>query len=266
MRHTFAFRIKQDRKADFRQALKGACPDIVLGLKSIKAYNYSLWEAGDYCLGYYETPSDGEETDEKAVREAEERFAKCRAQSASSMAKQQNPALQDEASDFATILAQSSNHDQQTVMKDQLTSDMFAELSDSIEWLSRPEEAMRLMYHDIGYVRKEKTLIRHRVFMTELKGDVQEEYKRRHDGLVEARGTYRDPGPDSNFTIWNTGRYIFGYDEIDTSMEHPETPEEHEGTIAWESRMLEIMTWITDDVDWLSGETHPHVVRLMHWN
>ena len=33
-------------------------------------------------------------------------------------------------------------------------------------------------------------------------------------------------GPDSNFCIWSAGGYIFGYDEIDTSMEVEQTPEE----------------------------------------
>ena len=77
-----------------------------------------------------------------------------------------------------------------------------------------------------------------------------------------ARGGKTDPGPDSNFSIWNAGRYIFGYDEIDVTMETPETKEEHDQTVKWESGMLEIMEWITDDVDWLTGERHPHVIRL----
>lgn len=118
------------------------------------------------------------------------------------------------------------------------------------------------MYHDYGIVRESKELIRHRVFATRLKGAVQEEYKRRHDALVEARGGVPDPGPDSNFSIWNAGQYIIGYDEIDVTMEVAETPESREATIAWETNMLGIMDWITDDVDWMTGERHPHVVRL----
>jgi L-rhamnose mutarotase len=133
---------------------------------------------------------------------------------------------------------------------------------DCVIWISKPGQGMRLMYHDFGVVRKNKELIRHRVFATKLKGDFQEEYKRRHDGLIEARGGVTDPGPDSNFSIWNAGRYIFGYDEIDVTMEKPETKEEHESTVKWESGMLEIMEWITDDVDWLTGERHCHVIRL----
>ena len=27
-------------------------------------------------------------------------------------------------------------------------------------------------------------------------------------------------------------------------------------TVAWETRQLEIMDWLTDDVDWMTGETH----------
>ena len=45
---------------------------------------------------------------------------------------------------------------------------------------------------------------------------------------------------------------ITGYNEIDTSMETEETPEAREATIAWEKRQLEIMDWITNDVDWIT--------------
>ncbi len=133
-----------------------------------------------------------------------------------------------------------------------------------VEWISRPGSEMRLMYHNFGIVRENKELIRHRVFMTKLKPDCAEEYKRRHDALVEARGDVPDPGPDSNFSIWSDGNYIFGYDEIDTSMETDETPEAHENTVAWETRQLGIMDWITNDCDWLTGEIHADVVRLAY--
>ena len=54
-------------------------------------------------------------------------------------------------------------------------------------WISTPGENMRLMYHNFGIVRENKELIRHRMFMTRLKPDCEEEYKARHDGLVAAR-------------------------------------------------------------------------------
>lgn len=117
---------------------------------------------------------------------------------------------------------------------------------------------MRLMYSDIGIVREDKSLIRHRVFATKLKPGCAEEYKRRHDELVAARdGTVKE-GPESNFTIWNTGDYIFGYCELVKSFDHEPTPEEHAATVAWETRGLEIMDWLTDDMDWLTGEKHCH--------
>ena len=71
-----------------------------------------------------------------------------------------------------------------------------------------------------------------------------------------------DPGPDSNFSIWNAEDYIFGYDEIDTTMETAETEEGRQATIQWETKMLEIMSWYTDDVDWITGEHLPHIVRI----
>ncbi len=135
-----------------------------------------------------------------------------------------------------------------------------------VTWLSRPAQEMRLMYHNFGVVRENKEMIRHRMFMTKLKPGCAEEYKKRHDGLIEQRGDTVDPGPDSNFSIWSDGNYIFGYDEIDTSMEVEETPEAHEDTVAWETRQLGIMDWITNDCDWLTGQVHSASRRIAWHN
>ncbi len=113
-----------------------------------------------------------------------------------------------------------------------------------------------MMYHDIGIVREDKSLIRHRVFATKLKPGCAAEYKSRHDALVEARGDKITEGPESNFTIWNANGYIFGYCELVRSFDHEMTEEEKASTIAWETRQLEIMDWLTDDVDWITGEKH----------
>ena len=123
--------------------------------------------------------------------------------------------------------------------------------------------SMRLMYHDIGVVREDKSLIRHRVFCTKLKPGCEEEYKRRHDALVAARGDAVSEGPDSNFTIWYGGGYIFGYDEKVRAFDHEPTEAEKAADIAWETRQLEIMDWLTDDVDWITGQKHPHVRRVV---
>lgn len=147
-------------------------------------------------------------------------------------------------------------------VKDALTEKM----QDTFSWISTPGEDMRLMYHDFGVVRESKELIRHRVFMTKLKDGCEEEYKARHDGLIEQRGGVTDPGPDSNFSIWSAGGYIFGYDEIDTTMETEETIEAREATVSWEMRQLEIMDWITNDVDWMTGDVHADVKRLAWHN
>ena len=127
---------------------------------------------------------------------------------------------------------------------------LIEKMAETFEWISEPGQDMRLMYHNYGVIRENKELIRHRVFMTRLKDGCEEEY----------------PGPDSNFTIWSAGGYIFGYDEIDTTMEVDETPEARETTVAWETRQLEIMDWITDDVDWMTGEWHPASRRLAWHN
>ena len=116
-----------------------------------------------------------------------------------------------------------------------------------------------LMYHDIGIVRADKSLIRHRVFATKLKEGCAAEYKRRHDGLIEKRGDKITEGPESNFTIWNANGYIFGYCELVKSFDHEMTEEEKASTIAWETRQLEIMDWLTDDVDWITGQKHDSI-------
>lgn len=139
---------------------------------------------------------------------------------------------------------------------------LIEKIQDTFTWISAPGEEMRLMYHNFGIVRENKELIRHRMFMTKLKPGCDEEYKRRHDVLVEARGGVPDPGPDSNFSIWSAGGYIFGYNEIDTTMETEPTEADKEATIAWETRQLGIMDWITNDVDWLTGQHHSASVKL----
>ncbi len=133
-------------------------------------------------------------------------------------------------------------------------------------WISTPFEGMRLMYHDFGVIRESKECIRHRVFITKLMDGKEEEYKARHDVLVKERGNQITKGPDSNFSIWYAGGYIFGYDEIDTTMEHEMTEQERIDTILWENQMLEIMTWITHDVDWITGECHSSIQRLCWHN
>lgn len=134
-------------------------------------------------------------------------------------------------------------------------------LSPYMELFAAPGN-LPLMYHDIGIVRKDKSLIRHRVFATKLKEGCAEEYKRRHDALIEARADKVSEGPESNFTIWNANGYIFGYCELVKSFDHEMTEEEKASTIAWETRQLEIMDWLTDDVDWITGEKHDAIALI----
>lgn len=138
-------------------------------------------------------------------------------------------------------------------------------LSDVCSVLALPG-TMRLMYHDIGIVRADKSLIRHRVFATHLKPGCADEYKARHDRLVAARGDKVSEGPESNFTIWCAdGEYNFGYCELVKAFDHEMTEAERESTIAWETKQLEIMDWYTDDVDWMTGEKHDHVALVCQY-
>lgn len=137
---------------------------------------------------------------------------------------------------------------------------------DVFEWISPPTENMRLMYHDFGYIRKNKELIRHRIFITKLSPGKENEYKKRHDELIKARNGELNRGPDSNFTIWYAGGYIFGYDEIDTTMEDILSDAERQKVVAWETKMLEIMSWVTNDVDWITGDYHENIKRIAWHN
>lgn len=49
-------------------------------------------------------------------------------------------------------------------------------------------------------------------------------------------------------------------------MEVEETVEEREQTVEWEMRQLGIMDWITNDVDWMTGDVHADVKRLAWHN
>jgi len=139
---------------------------------------------------------------------------------------------------------------------------VFAKLPAGCVLVSAPG-SMRLMYHDLGVIREDKSQIRHRVFATRIKPGCDEEYKRRHDALIEARGGEVKDHAESNFTIWYGDGCIFGYCELVKAFDHEPTAEEHASTVAWETRQLEIMDWMTDDVDWLTGEKHAPVARVI---
>ena len=40
------------------------------------------------------------------------------------------------------------------------------------------------------------------------------------------------------------------------------TEAERASTVAWETRQLEIMDWLTDDVDWITGQKHESACRV----
>ena len=122
---------------------------------------------------------------------------------------------------------------------------------------------MRLMYHCIGKVRQDKSLIRRRVFATILKEGCADEYFARHQALIDARNDIDPDGAETNFTIrCARGKYIFGYCELVKSFDHEMTEEEKASTTAWETRQLEIMDWLTDDVDRITGQKHKAMEKL----
>lgn len=233
LRHTEALKIKEGEKDSFRAALGNVWPELTAFLDEKKVKNFSVWNAEDLVFFYGET----DDCDENAETEAE-------------------------GCGKAELNAKNGQED--SAVNELLQ--ILAPLEEHAAWLSAPGQGMRLMYQNYGIVRECKEMIRHRMFMTKLKDGCAEEYKRRHDALVAARGESIDPGPDSNFTIWSDGQYIFGYDEIDTTMEKEPTEEDLKSTLAWETRQLEIMDWITNDCDSLFGTHHAASVCLGYHN
>lgn len=103
-------------------------------------------------------------------------------------------------------------------------------------------------------------------FAMKVKDGQMNAYRTRLGEIWKDLTAFLDRNQIKNFSIWSAGGYIFGYDEIDTTMEIDETPQDREATVAWETRQLVIMDWITNDVDWMTGEWHPASRRLAWHN
>lgn len=137
---------------------------------------------------------------------------------------------------------------------------LLEKLPESVELLYRPGE-MRLMYENLGWVNPDKAALSYRVFSARLKPDCAEEYKRRHDGIKQFPTD--QPRYESNWGIWLGDGCIFGYCERDPELRREPTEEQRNANVQWETRQLEIMDWITDDMDWLTGEKHVAVERIL---
>ncbi len=132
------------------------------------------------------------------------------------------------------------------------------QLADYAELLSSPGN-MRRMYTALGHPRASKQGLGHRVFMTRLKPGMAEEYRRRHAAIETDSAP---EGPINNFTIWNSGDYICGYAELDPGFVIDRSARGMEPDRPWETSMLEVMDWLTDDVNSLFGFEHKPVCCL----
>ena len=103
-------------------------------------------------------------------------------------------------------------------------------------------------------------------FAMKVKAGRMNDYRKKLGEIWPELTAFLDRNKVKNFSIWSAGGYIFGYDEIDTTMEVEETVEAREQTVEWEMRQLGIMDWITNDVDWMTKEVHPSSVRLAWHN
>ncbi len=139
---------------------------------------------------------------------------------------------------------------------------MAEKLQDTAELMASPGN-MRRMYTALGHPRAEKKGLGHRVFMTRLKPGMAEEYRARHAAIETDDAP---EGPINNFTIWNAGDYICGYAELDCGFAIDRSAEGMEKDRPWETAMLAVMDWLTDDVNSLFGFTHKPVCCLFDSN
>lgn len=135
-----------------------------------------------------------------------------------------------------------------------------AELPDGVECLCLPGE-MSVMYENRGCVRSDKVGLSYRVFAAKLKPGCAGEYRRRHSQIPPMPAEVE--ACESNWGIWLGDGHVFGYCELDPSLRHEPTEEELRETVEWETAQLEIMDWLSDDMDWLTGQRHEAVRRIL---
>ena len=91
--------------------------------------------------------------------------------------------------------------------------------------------------------------------------------KARHDGLVAQRGETNRSGPGRATSASGVQADIFlDMMRLTQPWKWKKHRKTREATIAWETRQLGIMDWITNDVDWMTKEVHPSSVRLAWHN
>lgn len=139
-------------------------------------------------------------------------------------------------------------------------SAILEDLPKSVVCLCRPGQ-MDVMYENPGCVRSIKAGLSHRVFSAKLKPGCADEYKRRHttiQPLPTDRQTY-----ESNWGVWLGDGHVFGYCERDPALRKEPTEETRKKIIQWETAQLEIMDWLSDDMDWLTGQKHAAVQQIL---
>lgn len=133
-------------------------------------------------------------------------------------------------------------------------------LPESVVCLCQPGQ-MPVMYDNPGCVRERKDGLTYRVFSAKLKPGCADEYKRRHTTIPPLPAD--QPTYESNWGIWLGDGHIFGYCERDPALWKEPTEESRKMTIQWETAQLEIMDWLSDDMDWLTGQKHNAVQQIL---
>lgn len=83
-------------------------------------------------------------------------------------------------------------------------------------------------------------------FKLKLKGDLQEEYKKRHDEIWPDMLQVLDKAGIKNYSIWNIGKELFGYYEVEDFDYSNKVQAESEIVAKWNVYMQDLLESKTD--------------------
>lgn len=95
-------------------------------------------------------------------------------------------------------------------------------------------------------------------FKLKLKGEKQEEYKKRHDEIWPEMIKVLDKAGIENYSIWNTGTELFGYYEVEDFEYSNKVQSESEVVARWNKYMQDLLKSKTDE----EGNIEPEMEML----
>ena len=127
---------------------------------------------------------------------------------------------------------------------------------------------------------KERIKMERHTFALEVISGKRAEFRKALGEVWSELTVFLDAKGMKNFGIWNVENIVFGYYETEVEFTFNEQDKmlvsEWEKRYSnaycwisipfqnWEKKMLEIMSWLTNDVDWITGECHSGIHRLAY--